>query len=115
MATRRNGRIYWRDQGGERRAYADFRDYADVGGGREALTPKREKRATTDPDVAQAWPPPGSPTWRSEGGTSRSSGTRGRPRSGRMLATIWLIDRYASVPPSEQGTAVDRAEVPGAI
>ncbi len=35
----RMGRIYWRDQGGVRRAYADFREYADVGGKREALVP----------------------------------------------------------------------------
>jgi integrase len=46
------GRIYWRDQGGVRRAYGDFRDYADVGGRQEALIPEGEKRATTDPDVA---------------------------------------------------------------
>lgn len=46
-------RIYWRNRGGARRAYADFRDYADVGGGREALVPPGEPLATTDADVAQ--------------------------------------------------------------
>jgi len=50
----RGTRIYWREQGGERRAYGDFRDFDDVGGGREALIPKHEKRATTDRDVAAA-------------------------------------------------------------
>lgn len=55
MATqkKRNGRkrsrVYWRDRGGEQRAYGDFRD---LGGGREALVPKGEKRATTDTDIA---------------------------------------------------------------
>jgi len=49
----KGSRIYWRDRGGERRAYADFRDFADVGGGREALVPKDGKAATTDPDVAE--------------------------------------------------------------
>ena len=50
----RRSRIYWRLRGGARRAYADFREYADVGGGREALTPAGQKLATSDPDVAQA-------------------------------------------------------------
>jgi integrase len=49
MPRKRESRIYWRAQGGERRAYLDVRD---LGGGREALRPKGEKRATTDPDVA---------------------------------------------------------------
>ena len=49
---RKGGRIYWRTRGGSRRAYADFRDYADVGGGLEALTPADQKYATSDPDVA---------------------------------------------------------------
>lgn len=49
--SRQGSRIYWRDQGGERRAYGDFRD---LGGKREALIPEGETRATTDPDVAQA-------------------------------------------------------------
>lgn len=43
-------RIYWRDQGGERRAYADFRD---IGGGREALVAPGEHRATTDRLIAE--------------------------------------------------------------
>lgn len=50
--AKRNGRIYWRNQGGERRAYGDFRDYSDVGGGREALKPDPKKPATTDGDIA---------------------------------------------------------------
>src|SRR5256886_6540172 len=51
MSTRR--RIYWRERGGTRRAYADLRDYADVGGGREALIARGEKLATTDATTAQ--------------------------------------------------------------
>lgn len=47
-------RIYWRERGGESRAYGDFRDYADVGGGQEALIPRGSALATTDPDVARA-------------------------------------------------------------
>jgi integrase len=43
-------RIYWRGQGGERRAYGDFRN---MGGGQEALIPDGETRATTDPVVAE--------------------------------------------------------------
>jgi len=43
--TRKNGRIHWRNG----RAYGDFRD---IGGRREALVPKGDKLATTDPDVA---------------------------------------------------------------
>jgi integrase len=46
---RRKSRIYWR--GG--RAWGDFRDYADVGGGREPLVPEGQKLATTEPDTAQ--------------------------------------------------------------
>jgi len=47
-------KIYWRERGGgARRAYADLRDYADVGGGREALVPSGEKLATTDATTAQ--------------------------------------------------------------
>lgn len=46
---RKRSRVYWRDRGGEQRAYGDFRD---LGGGREALIPKGEKRATTEPDIA---------------------------------------------------------------
>src|SRR5438445_3951699 len=51
MKTRTH--IYWRLRGGARRAYADLREYADVGGGREALVARGEKRATTDPATAQ--------------------------------------------------------------
>ena len=46
---KRRGRIYWR--GG--RAWGDFRDYADAGGGREPLVPPDQKLATTDPDSAE--------------------------------------------------------------
>jgi hypothetical protein len=49
---RRLSRIYWRRRGGVRRAYADFRDYADVGGKLEPLIAAGERFATTDPDVA---------------------------------------------------------------
>ena len=48
--TRRK-RLYWRDQGGVERAYGDFRDFADVGGKREALVPPGSARATSDPDI----------------------------------------------------------------
>ena len=51
--SKNGGRIYWRERGGESRAYADFRDYAPEGGGREALIPDGAKRATTDPDIAE--------------------------------------------------------------
>jgi hypothetical protein len=50
---RTRGRIYWRERGGERRAYGDFRDFADVGGGREALKAKGAAAATTDMIVAE--------------------------------------------------------------
>jgi integrase len=46
---RKRSRVYWRERGGEARAYGDFRD---LGGGREALVAKGEKLATTDPDIA---------------------------------------------------------------
>lgn len=49
---RRTNRIYWRETGDAKRAYADFRDYADVGGRREALVPKGGKRATDDATIA---------------------------------------------------------------
>lgn len=49
--TKRN-RIYWRERGRELRAYGDFRDFADVGGGQEALIPDGTRSATTDPDIA---------------------------------------------------------------
>ncbi len=52
MAKRSKSRIFWREQGGERRAYGDFREFSDVGGKREALVPEGGTRATTDPDVA---------------------------------------------------------------
>jgi integrase len=52
MPRKRTSRIYWRERGGLRRAYGDFRDYADVGGGQEALIAPGEHSATTDPDVA---------------------------------------------------------------
>ncbi len=45
--------IYWRERGGVRRAYADLREYADVGGKREALVAPGEKLATSDPTTAQ--------------------------------------------------------------
>lgn len=47
-------RLYWRSRGGQGRAWADFRDYADVGGRQEALVAPGERMATSDPDVAQA-------------------------------------------------------------
>jgi integrase len=52
---RAKGRIYWRrwKRGAEPRAYADFRDYADVGGGREALIAPGDSRATTDEIIAE--------------------------------------------------------------
>lgn len=46
----RKSRIYWRNQGGVLRAYADLRD---LGGGQVALIAKGEKRATTDPVIAE--------------------------------------------------------------
>src|SRR6266550_5963187 len=52
-AQRRKSRIYWRERGGTTRAYADLRDYADVGGGREALVAEGEKLATADETTAQ--------------------------------------------------------------
>lgn len=45
-------RIFTRNQGGVARYYADFRNFLDVGGGREALVPPRQRRATDDADVA---------------------------------------------------------------
>ncbi len=47
---RQRGRIYWRERGGVRRAYADLRD---LGGGREALIPPGESLATSDLVVAE--------------------------------------------------------------
>src|SRR4051812_18290746 len=49
----KNSRIYWRERGGTKRAYADLRDYTDVGGGREALIAPNEKVATADEATAQ--------------------------------------------------------------
>ncbi len=46
-------RIYWRKRGGVRRAYADLREYADVGGRRETLVAPGERLATSDPATAQ--------------------------------------------------------------
>jgi integrase len=46
-------RIYWRQRGGENRAYGDFRDFADVGGRREALIPRDETKATTSIATAE--------------------------------------------------------------
>jgi len=43
-------RIRWRNQGGKQRAYADLRS---LGGGQPALIPPGEKRATTDPEIAE--------------------------------------------------------------
>jgi integrase len=53
MPRKRTSRIYTRSRGGAARYYGDFRDYADVGGGREPLVPKGAHSATTDRDVAQ--------------------------------------------------------------
>ncbi len=47
------GRVFWREQGGARRAYGDFRDYADVGGKREALVVPRDRLATSDANLAE--------------------------------------------------------------
>lgn len=43
-------RIRWRNQGGKLRAYAELRS---VGGGQPALIAPGEKRATTDPEIAE--------------------------------------------------------------
>lgn len=49
---KRKSRVYWRAQGGARRAWFDGRDYADVGGTREPLIASGESFATMDPDLA---------------------------------------------------------------
>jgi hypothetical protein len=49
---KRKSRIYWRERGGDRRAYFDGRDFQDVGGKLEPLVAAGERMATTDPDVA---------------------------------------------------------------
>lgn len=50
---RRTSRLYWRERGGQRRAYADLRAFRDVGGGQEALVAPGESSATTDQDIAE--------------------------------------------------------------
>ena len=52
MANKTRSRIYTRHQGGVTRFYGDFRTYSAEGGRREPLVPPRQRRATTDPDVA---------------------------------------------------------------
>jgi integrase len=52
MPRKRTSRLYSRTRGGQTRWYADFRDFADVGGSQEAMTARGERQATTDPDVA---------------------------------------------------------------
>ncbi len=54
QSAKARSRIYWRNQGSERSAYGDFRDFADVGGKREALIPRGAKTATGDPVIAEA-------------------------------------------------------------
>jgi integrase len=51
---RTRNRIYPRSQGGLTRYYADFRDYADVGGSREGLVVPGERLATKDAELAEA-------------------------------------------------------------
>ena len=48
MPKRRKAKIYWRKQGGVRRAWADFREYARWGGKRNPLIWSGETRATAD-------------------------------------------------------------------
>lgn len=50
---KKRDRLYWREQGGVRRAYADFRDYTAEGGKREALKAQGEALATADDVVAR--------------------------------------------------------------
>jgi integrase len=50
LAGAKNARVRWRNQGGTERAYADLRS---IGGGQPALIPPGEKRATTDPEIAE--------------------------------------------------------------
>src|SRR5258708_3124817 len=54
MTARHRSRVYWRERGGERRAYGDFRDFTDVGGGRGPLVPAGQNVGTRDRDVAAA-------------------------------------------------------------
>ena len=51
--ARNRSRLYTRDRGGVIRYYGDFRDFASVGGKREALKPPGDSRATDDPVVAE--------------------------------------------------------------
>lgn len=53
MSRQRKSRLYWRNQGAQPRAWADFRDYCDVGGKLEPLLAPGDHFATTDADVAQ--------------------------------------------------------------
>lgn len=50
--TKRTTRVYWRMRSYGMAAYADFRDYADVGAGQQALIAEGDDRPTSDPDVA---------------------------------------------------------------
>ena len=52
MPKQRKSRVYTRQRGGVNRYYADFRDFADVGGKQEALIADGERSATTDSDIA---------------------------------------------------------------
>jgi integrase len=54
MPRKRTSRIYVRERGGVARHYGDFRDFADVGGGQEALVAPGERVATSDTETAQA-------------------------------------------------------------
>ena len=49
MPKRRQSRVYWRGK----RAWGDFRDYADVGGRQEPLVSPGERLATTERTVAE--------------------------------------------------------------
>lgn len=51
MGRRRGSRLYWREGRGW---YADLREFADVGGRREAMIPEGPDRATVDADQAGA-------------------------------------------------------------
>ena len=52
MSRKRKSRIYWREQGGPRRYYGDFRDFSDCGGKQEPLREPGRPFATDDPDTA---------------------------------------------------------------
>jgi integrase len=52
--TPRRNRVYARTRGGHARYYADFRDFADVGGALEPLTPAGARYATADAREAEA-------------------------------------------------------------